>query len=53
MKQIIVLIATIILGVSLAGTVNGMGKNIDGIAKDTNESITYVLTTGAGITANN
>ncbi len=45
MKTIIVLLATVVLGISLAGTVTGMGTNIDGVKDDVIERIDTVFTT--------
>lgn len=39
MKQLIVLIATVILGISLSGTVLGMGGNVKDIAGATTSEI--------------
>ena len=43
MKQLIVLIATVILGIGLSGTVLGMGGNVDAIAKSTGSKIEQEL----------
>jgi len=51
MKQLIVLVATIVLGISLAGTVFGMGgnvQNIMGIVDDEIES-TFLDEAGTGL----
>lgn len=52
MKQIIVLIATIILGVSLTGVVTGMGNDVGKISEATTNAVKDVLTSGTAIQSN-
>lgn len=52
MKQLIVLIATVVLGLSIAGTVMGMGKTTTDLATKVSNSVETNMKIPADISAN-
>lgn len=51
MKQLIVLVATVVLGISLSGTVMGMGDGVKTLTGLVSDTITEKFVTGTGDSA--
>lgn len=50
MKQLIVLIATVVLGLSISGVIFGMGDGMDKLSTGVQKEVTDLITSEAGIT---